>query len=248
MNACSHPARQDNNGDSGRDIRLWSRSRLEAFGENRRRTFGDEVCSMLHLLPKNEQKETYTNFVHESGRVASETGFWLFGSRGASKIDESRVTSVLVTVVAKDCGWPGYLMSGREAQKGMCGGPKRTTTRRKVHDSGGRAHLVTFSCYRRRRLLDDDRAKRIVIHFLDEELKKAGGSCIGFLIMPDHGHALLHFRDSGIISRFIQQWKRKSSNRLKKFLNEHLRAYVSAVDQGEPMWQVGILRFQGFLH
>ncbi|MEX0701803.1 MAG: hypothetical protein WD069_06875 [Planctomycetales bacterium] len=34
---------------------------------------------------------------------------------------------------------------------------------RRIDDSEGHAQFVTFSCYRRRRLLDDDRCKRIVI-------------------------------------------------------------------------------------
>ena len=115
--------------------------------------------------------------------------------------------------------------------------------RRKVYDSEAHAHFVTFSCYRRRRILDDDRAKGIVVHFLANELEKADGSCVGFVIMPDHVHALLRFRQPEMLSRFIQQWKRKSSNRLKKFLEEHLPAYAAAIDLREPIWQA---RFYDF--
>ena len=64
--------------------------------------------------------------------------------------------------------------------------------------------------------------------------------------MPDHVHALLHFREPGILSRFIQQWKRKSSNRLKKFLEEHLPAYAAAMDLREPIWQAGFYDFNVF--
>jgi hypothetical protein len=42
---------------------------------------------------------------------------------------------------------------------------------RKIHDNLNHAHFITFSCYRRRRLLADNRAKGIVIHFLSEQLK-----------------------------------------------------------------------------
>ena len=113
-------------------------------------------------------------------------------------------------------------------QKGMAMG-------RKVYDSEGHAHFVTFSCYRRRRILDDDRSKSIVVHFLADALQKADGSCVGFVIMLNHVHALLHFREPGILSRFIQQWKRKSSNLLKKFLAEHLPTYTAAMDLKEPI-------------
>jgi len=126
-----------------------------------------------------------------------------------------------------------------KTQKGMAMG-------RKVFDSEGHAHFVTFSCYRRRKILDDDRAKGIVVHFLADELKKTDGSCVGFVIMPDHVHALLHFKESGVLIRFIQQWKRKSSNRLKKFLEEHLIAYAATIDLREPIWQARFYDFNIF--
>lgn len=66
-------------------------------------TFGEAVYSMLHLLPANEQKETFENFVYESGKAAFEMGFWLLDSKGASKVDESKVTCpVLVIAGALD--------------------------------------------------------------------------------------------------------------------------------------------------
>ena len=58
---------------------------------------------MLHLLPENEQKETYGKFVYESGRAAFEIGYWLLDSKNASKVDESKVTCpVLVVAGAED--------------------------------------------------------------------------------------------------------------------------------------------------
>lgn len=68
-----------------------------------RQTFSEAVYSMLHLLPEEEQKETYDKFVYESGRAAFEIGYWLIDSKNASKVDESRVTCpVLVVAGAED--------------------------------------------------------------------------------------------------------------------------------------------------
>ena len=68
-----------------------------------RQTFGEAVYSMLRLLPEKEQKETYDRFVYESGRAAFEIGYWLLDSRGASRVDESKVTCpVLVVAGAQD--------------------------------------------------------------------------------------------------------------------------------------------------
>lgn len=38
--------------------------------------FNAAVYSMMHLLPKEEQKAAYNQFVDESGRASSEIGFW----------------------------------------------------------------------------------------------------------------------------------------------------------------------------
>ena len=108
---------------------------------------------------------------------------------------------------------------------------------RKIFDIGGHAHFVTFSCYKRRRLLDDNRAKGIVIHFLADQLREDDGVCMGFVIMPDHVHVLVHFKEFSVLSRFIQQWKRRSSIRLKGWIKEHLPAYAAVIDMSEPVWQ-----------
>jgi pimeloyl-ACP methyl ester carboxylesterase len=68
-----------------------------------RQPFSEAVYSMLQLLPENERKQTYEKFVYESGRAAFEIGYWLFDSRDASRVDESKVTCpVLVVAGAQD--------------------------------------------------------------------------------------------------------------------------------------------------
>ena len=68
-----------------------------------RQTFGEAVYSMMHLLSEQEQKEIYEHFVYESGRAASEIGFWLLDPGKASYVDESKVTCpVLVIAGAED--------------------------------------------------------------------------------------------------------------------------------------------------
>ena len=94
--------------------------------------------------------------------------------------------------------------------------------RRKLFDSENHAYFVTFSCYRRRKILDHDRAKQIVIHYLVAQLNNQSGTCTGFVIMPDHVHAIIHFQKAGLLSIFMNQWKRRSSMQLKKFFRTHL--------------------------
>jgi len=68
-----------------------------------RQTFNEAKYSILNLLPPDQQKEAYSRFVYESGRAAAELGFWFLDSKGASKIDGSKVTCpVLIVAGAKD--------------------------------------------------------------------------------------------------------------------------------------------------
>src|SRR6056297_889578 len=69
--------------------------------------FDAAVYSMLHLLPPDEQKETYEKFVYESGRAMFEIGYWLLDSNGAAKVDASKVACpVLVVAGAEDRASP----------------------------------------------------------------------------------------------------------------------------------------------
>ena len=68
-----------------------------------RQTFNEAVYSMLQLLTPEEQKEIFDKFVYESGRAASEIGFWPLDSKKAAKVDESKITCpVLVIAGAQD--------------------------------------------------------------------------------------------------------------------------------------------------
>lgn len=68
-----------------------------------RQTFDEATYAMMHLLPESERKGVYEKCVYESGRAAFEIGFWLFDSRGAARVDASKVTCpVLVVAGAED--------------------------------------------------------------------------------------------------------------------------------------------------
>lgn len=83
--------------------------------------------------------------------------------------------------------------------------------RRRVFDEPGHAHFLTFSCAARRQLLNQDRCKRIVIHHLEKVRAEYDGLCFGFVMMPEHVHALVRFPETGQLSLFKQEWKRRSS-------------------------------------
>jgi len=70
-------------------------------------------------------------------------------------------------------------------------------TKRQIHDDELHVQFGTFSCYRRRRLLDHPRARQVVMGVLTGELHKHNGTCCGFVVMPDHVHAILRFPEVG---------------------------------------------------
>jgi putative transposase len=55
----------------------------------------------------------------------------------------------------------------------------------------GDLHFITFCCYHRRRLLESDRSKNLVIRILGEVRDKYGFSLVGYVIMPQHVHLLI---------------------------------------------------------
>lgn len=110
-------------------------------------------------------------------------------------------------------------------------------TERRIYDDQTYAHSVTFSCYKRRKILDDDGLKRIVIGVLASQLSKQSGKCAAFVIMPDHVHALVWFPEPDQLSYFMKQWKQRSSVQIKKRLNSILTEYASQLDPADPVWQ-----------
>jgi pimeloyl-ACP methyl ester carboxylesterase len=61
-------------------------------------SFKAAVYAALHLLSAEDQKALYDRFVYESGRAASEIGFWLFDFKRGSKVDQSKVTCPVLVV------------------------------------------------------------------------------------------------------------------------------------------------------
>jgi pimeloyl-ACP methyl ester carboxylesterase len=73
--------------------------------------FADAVASILGHLPGDEQKTVYERMVHESGRVAYETGLWFLDPHRANRVDASRITCpVLVVAGAEDPTLPAAKM------------------------------------------------------------------------------------------------------------------------------------------
>jgi putative transposase len=97
--------------------------------------------------------------------------------------------------------------------------------------------LLTFSVYRRRRLLQLDHPKRIVLGVLNHQLEQMEGKCIGFVIMPDHIHVLLWLPDPQDLRRFVHGWKRMSSFEIRLWYAVHAPNYFEEFGPGDRFWQ-----------
>ena len=65
-----------------------------------RLSFNAALYAGLHLLPVADQKSTYEKFVYDSGRAYFEMAMWYMDVRGASKVDEAKVTCPVLVVAA----------------------------------------------------------------------------------------------------------------------------------------------------
>ncbi len=111
------------------------------------------------------------------------------------------------------------------------------TETRRIVDDQLYYHFITFSVYRRRRLLDHDEPKRIVLGVLNFVLDKHLAKCVGFVLMPDHVHALVWFPETGQLSRFIHELKRQSSLSIRTWYRENAANYFSGFGEGDKFWQ-----------
>ena len=98
---------------------------------------------------------------------------------------------------------------------------------RRIIDDQRYVQFVTFSVDRRRRLLDHEHPKRILLGVLNEELVNFESRCVGFVLMPDHVHSLIWLSHVGQLSRFMHAWKRKSAFHILKWYRTQSPKYLT---------------------
>ena len=108
---------------------------------------------------------------------------------------------------------------------------------RRIIDDRLYAHFITFTVYRRRRLLDHDHPKRILLGVLNDELAAGDAKCVGFVVMPDHVHAIEWFPAAGRLSQFMHAWKRKSSFHIRNWYRQEAPRYFEGFGEGDCFWQ-----------
>ncbi len=108
---------------------------------------------------------------------------------------------------------------------------------RKILDLPGYTHFLTFSTYQRRRFLDSAETRDIVLEVLQKCLMTHRASCAGFVVMPNHVHALIYGDENFRITPFVQVWKKTSSYRIRQFFERDLAKYEQLCPRECPIWQ-----------
>ena len=115
--------------------------------------------------------------------------------------------------------------------------------KRQIIDLPGHRHFVTFSTYQRRRFLDSPHTRDLVMEVLQQSLVNHRAGCTGFVIMPNHVHAILFGEPDFQISSFVQVWKKTSSYRLKRLYEKEVVRYCQLCPENSPIWQAGFYDF-----
>jgi putative transposase len=86
-------------------------------------------------------------------------------------------------------------------------------------DDRGHCHELTFSCYQRRPLLDDDRRRVLFSAAIDAAVPRLGFTLVAFVYMPEHVHLLVWAKEpTARVSELLFAIKRPVSYRIKEFL------------------------------
>jgi putative transposase len=109
--------------------------------------------------------------------------------------------------------------------------------RRRIYYQEQHAQFVTFSCYHRRRMLDCEPLRDTLLELFAQKLADYQGICSGYVVMPDHVHAIVWFDAVGELSRFMKSWKQSSSMKLKRMLRGVAPRFAGKIPPGEPFWQ-----------
>ena len=61
--------------------------------------------------------------------------------------------------------------------------------------------------------------------------------CLGFVVMPEHVHALLWLPDPRDLQRFVHGWKRMSRFAIRRWYADFAPHYFEGFGQGDRFWQ-----------
>ena len=82
------------------------------------------------------------------------------------------------------------------------------------HFEPGQLQFITTSTYRRAKLFEDDRFRWYFVQVLRQLRSEAGFLLIGWVLMPEHFHLLVKPEPADATSRFMQELKKRTAQRI----------------------------------
>ncbi len=110
-------------------------------------------------------------------------------------------------------------------------------------DSLGTPRFITFTTFGRQKLLCDSDVVAVVLRSIELARKRSGFSVLGYVIMPDHVHLVIHPREGSQVGYLVGSIKQKSGfeiiSRWKRHHPEALSSLVrfSAGRTTQAFWQ-----------
>jgi putative transposase len=110
------------------------------------------------------------------------------------------------------------------------------------YDRLGTARFVTFSCYHRYQLLTSPDDIRVVIRHLSLGCEKHAVHILGYVVMPEHVHFVLHPPDAVSLGKIIGEIKSRSAREIltswKKQSDRRLSLLIKPLSTSEyRFWQ-----------
>ena len=84
--------------------------------------------------------------------------------------------------------------------------------------------------------------------WFNEVLEQFAAICVGFVVMPDHVHALVWLPRPGQLSSFMHSWKRRSSIGLRHWYRQFCPEYFTGFGPGDQFWQPKYYSFEVYDH
>lgn len=106
----------------------------------------------------------------------------------------------------------------------------------KRYQQTGGFHFITFSCYRRRPLLQNERRRYAFLGELERARKRFRFLVIGFVVMPEHVHLLVSEPEAGTLAKAIQVIKQNTSRTFQKLKKPHPELFLPQ-ETRSPFWQ-----------
>jgi len=93
----------------------------------------------------------------------------------------------------------------------------------KRHFAPGQLQFLTSSTYHRAKLFESDRFRWSFVEVLGQLRIEMGFRLIGWVLMPDHFHLLIKPEPVASTSRFMQELKKRTAQRILSALSENQR-------------------------